>query len=123
MLPQNPFHRYGYGIGSLEQSFYDASQKIFYGGSELGFITVSNFGAYVASSVVTDYGIPLNYSLTDLEVCNGLLFVSTKDDPNPGYVHVYEAVKRAEDGTTLSPPTFLQSIEVGVGPDKLCKST
>jgi hypothetical protein len=109
---------YGYGFGSLEQSIYDPSQKIFYGGSELGVVTVSDFGKYPNESVVLDVAIPLNYTLTDVEVCGGLLFASTKDDPNPGHVHVYTAAKR--NGSSIIPPTLIQSIQVGVGPDDMC---
>jgi hypothetical protein len=110
---------YGFGFGSLEQSYYDYEQKIFYGGSELGFVTVSDFSNYPNESVLLDFGIPLNATLTDVEVCGGLLFASTKDDPNPGLVHVYTAAKR--NGSEIGPPEFIQSIVVGNGPDDLRK--
>jgi hypothetical protein len=119
ILPIGAPDLYGFGFGSLEQSIYDPSEKIFYGGSELGFVTVSDFGNFPNESVVLDIAIPLNYSLTDVEVCGGLLFASTKDDPNPGHVHVYTAAKR--NGSAIIPPSLIQSIQVGVGPDDMCK--
>jgi hypothetical protein len=118
ILPIGAPDLYGYGFGSLEQSIYDPSQKIFYGGSELGVVTVSDFADFPNASVVLDIAIPLNYTLTDVEVCGGLLFASTKDDPNPGHVHVYTAAKR--NGGAIIPPSLLQSIQVGVGPDDMC---
>jgi hypothetical protein len=110
---------YGFGFGSLEQSYYDTKQSIFYGGSELGFVSVSDFSNYPNESILLDFGIPLNYTLTDVEVCGELLFVCTKDDPNPGRVHVYTAARR--NGSEIAPPVLIQTILVGNGPDDLRK--
>jgi hypothetical protein len=88
---------------------------IFYGGSELGFITVSDFKDF-PNMTLADFGIPLEDTLTDITVCGDLLFVCTKDDPNPGMLHIYTTVTR-DNNDSLIPPTLIQSVEVGVGPD------
>ncbi|GKY96678.1 hypothetical protein MPSEU_000627400 [Mayamaea pseudoterrestris] len=106
---------YGYGFGGLESSYYDASEKIFYGGSELGFITVTDFGDW-PNAKLAPFDLPLEFDLTDIVVCGELLMIATKDDPNPGAVQVYQKSKRGENGT-LSPPEFIQSVTVGYGPD------
>lgn len=112
---------FGYGLGALERSYYDSKEEVFYGGSEQGFVTVSDFSMF-PNITQAPFGIQLEYPLTDIKVCGDLLFVSTKDDPNPGQVLVYRAAVRNTGFTTLQPPTLLQSLEVGVGPDNLLVS-
>ena len=102
-------------MGSLETSFYDPSEKVFYGGSELGFVTISNFGSW-PELTLAPFGIPLDSDLTDISVCGDLLILVTKDDPNPGTVHFFAKSLRADDGT-LTEPQLIQSVEVGYGPD------
>lgn len=111
---------YGFGFGTLERSYYDTKQMIFYGGSEIGFVTVSDYKEF-PNVTVADFGIPLNYSLTDIKVCGNLLFVSTKDDPNPATLLIYNTVTRNDDGT-LAEPTLIQSVELGVGADNVLVS-
>ena len=72
-----------------------------------------------------------NGAYTDIHVCSeqGILFATTKDDPNPGTVLVYTVAKRVPETTVeaastempvlLSTPELLHSIEVGAGPDML----
>ena len=112
------FHvSYGYGFGALERSKYDPTEMIFYGGSEIGFVTITDYMNY-PDVVQADFGIPLDASLTDITICGDLLFFTTKDDPNPGMFNIYSAVTRNDDGT-LNPPTLIQSVEVGIGPDNI----
>ena len=111
----NRYYRYGYGLGSLETSFYDPSEKVFYGGSELGFVTVSDFANWPEVSLAP-FGIPLDSDLTDLVVCGNLLIFATKGRSRPGTLYFYTKSLRAED-ETLSEPQLIQSVEVGYGPD------
>ena len=90
---------------------------VFYGGSEIGFITVSDFSDY-PDVKQADFGIPLNDTLTDIKVCGNLLFITTKDDPNPGKLNVYNAATRNGEGG-LNEPMLVQTFEVGVGPDNV----
>jgi hypothetical protein len=48
--------------------------------------------------------------------------VTTKDDPNPAALHVYNAVTRSGDNGSLVEPTLIQSVEVGVGADNILVS-
>jgi hypothetical protein len=112
--------RYGYGFGGLESSYYDASEQVFYGGSELGFVTLTDFSNW-PDSTVAPFGISLESDLTDMIVCDDFLMIATKDDPNPGMVHIYSKSRRSDDGS-LSEPTLIQSVEVGVGPDYIMAS-
>lgn len=114
------FYRYGYGLGALERSYYDGTNKVFYGGSELGFVTVSDFVNY-PEVTVTDMFIDLVDSLTDIKVCGPYLFVSSKNDPSPGTLHVYEALTRA-NGTLVGDLKEINAIPVGVGPDNVLVS-
>ena len=109
--------RYGFGFGALERSFYSSDQKIFYGGSEQGVITVSDYATY-PDSVSTPIGLSVTDTVTDLRGCGGLLFVTTKDDPNPGTLHVFTEATRAEDGSLIA-PSIIQSLAVGIGPDNI----
>lgn len=96
---------------------------VFYGGSEIGFITVSDFSNY-PDVTQAPFGIPLpdGASFTDIKVCGDLLFISTKDDPNPGTLHIFDSSKRMADGS-LTPPALIQSVSViGVGPDNILVS-
>ncbi len=47
----------------------------------------------------------------------GVLFASTKDDPNPGSVSIYKAATR--DGDTVTAPELIHTVEVGAGPDMI----
>lgn len=66
-----------------------------------------------------EFGIPLQDTLTDIKVCDSLLFVTTKDDPNPGKLMVFTATKRSGFGGGLLAPRLIQTIEVGIGPDNV----
>lgn len=119
---RTPKNRYGYGFGALERSFYDAKQKIFYGGSEIGALTVTDFADYPGDVVVPApflVQMPDGYSLTDVKVCGDLLFVSVKDDPNRGQVLIYEASTRDETSGQITEPVLIRSVEVGYGPDNI----
>ena len=56
---------------------------------------------------------------TRVHVCSeqGVLFASTKDDPNPGSVSIYKAATR--DGDTVAAPELIHTVEVGAGPDMI----
>lgn len=105
----------------MERSYFDSKEKLFYGGSELGFVTISDFSAYPTVVKITDVGFPLSDSLTDIRVCDDLLFVTTKDDPNPGKLLVYKSAKRKADGTYTA-PVLVHTIVVGFGPDNILVS-
>jgi len=93
---------------------------IFYGGSELGFVTINDFENY-PDVTQADFGIQLEYTLTDIKVCGSLLFITTKDDPSPGSLRVYNTATR--NGTSgINPPSLIQTFEVGIGPDNIIVS-
>ena len=117
------YFSYGYGFGALERSYYDATNKVLYGGSEIGFVTVTDFAKFPDDVQVTNFGLPLDDSLTDLKACGEYWFVSTKDDPNPGHVRIYKLAQRSSDGSTLTAPSFIREVPVGVGPDNLLIKT
>lgn len=112
--------RYGFGFGALERSYYDADQKLFYGGSEIGFVTISDFNEYPDNVETLDISFPLPDSLTDIKICGEYLFYTTKDDPNPGMLHIYHKAMR--NGTSFTAPMLLQQVDVGVGPDNILVS-
>ena len=97
---------------------YDKNEKILYGISEQGFVTLIDQAN--APEVAPQLPIVLTAegTFTFASVCadRGLLFVVTKDDPNLGHVLVYKAATRAEDGS-ISTPELISKVEVGYGPD------
>ena len=106
-------------MGGLEIIAYDNVQKVLYGTSEAGAVTVIDYANGPEDAPQTDIVITQpEGTLTYTSICpeRGLLFVVTKDDPNPGHVLVYKAAMRAEDGT-ITPPEMLTKAEVGYGPD------
>lgn len=122
-------HRYGFGFGALERSYYDAEQKLFYGASELGFVTISDFATYPTNVTTLNISFALTESMTDIKICGDYLFYTTKHDPDPGTLHVYrKAVRRAIEKNDDGPPQFitaprlLYEIPVGVGPDNIAVS-
>ena len=82
----------------METSYYDYKNKVLYSGSEQGYVTVSDFIDY-PTVATTDLGIALDegWTLTDIEVCNDLVFIATKNDPDPGLLHIYRAAIRVDD--------------------------
>lgn len=56
---------------------------------------------------------------TDVHVCSeqGVLFASTKDDPNLGSIAIYKAATRVSD--TIAPPELIHTVQVGYGPDMI----
>lgn len=110
-------HRYGYGFGALERSYYDSKEQIFYGGSELGFVSISDYSNYPEVKQA-NFGITLEDTLTDITVCGDLLFVTTKDDPSPGTLMVFATTKSTGFGGFVA-PRLIQTIEVGIGPDSV----
>ncbi len=64
-----------------------------------------------------------NDTYTDIHVCSdqGILFASTKDDPNPGHVAIYKAAARSDN--TVTEPELMHTIEVGYGPDMLAPNS
>ena len=105
-------------MGGLETISYDNIQKIVYGTSEAGAVSVIDYANGPEDAPQTDIVITPEGTLTFTSVCpeRGLLFVVTKDDPNPGHVLIYKAATRAEDGT-ITPPEMLTKVQVGFGPD------
>lgn len=77
--------------------------------------------------VISDKG-----TYTDIQVCSedGVLFATTKDDPNPGVVAIYKTAKRTPEALIeatdvdvasfpilMTKPELVHTIEVGAGPD------
>ena len=56
---------------------------------------------------------------TDVHVCSeqGVLFASTKYDPNLGSIAIYKAATRVSD--TIAPPELIHTVQVGYGPDMI----
>lgn len=57
---------------------------------------------------------------TDVHVCSeeGVLFASSKDDPNPGTLAIYKAATRsADDESVVIEPELIHTLAVGYGPD------
>jgi len=54
---------------------------------------------------------------TDISVCaeEGILFATTKNDPEPGFVLVYKAATRSD--SSVSTPELIHTLQVGAGPD------
>jgi len=54
---------------------------------------------------------------TDVHVCSeeGILFASSKDDPNPGVVSIFKAATRSDDAVVE--PELIHTVTVGYGPD------
>lgn len=83
-------------------------------------MTISDFADYPDNVETLDISFALPDSLTDIKICGDYLLYTTKDDPNPGMLHIYEKAKRNND--TISAPMLLQQVEVGVGPDNILVS-
>jgi len=105
-------------MGGLETMSYDKKEKLLYGISEQGFITLIDQANAPEIAPQLPIVLKAEGTFTFVSVCadRGLLFVVTKDDPNLGHVLVYKAASRSEDGN-VNPPEFLTKVEVGYGPD------
>ena len=81
-----PSHTTAYGMGGLEKVAYDEKEKILYGVSEQGFITVIDYGNGPIDAPQLPIVVADQDTFTDIAVCaeQGILFATTKDDPNPG---------------------------------------
>ena len=97
---------------------YDKKEKILYGISEQGFVTLIDQANAPEVAPQLPIVVEAEGTFTFAAVCadRGLLFLVTKDDPNLGHVLVYKASVRSEDGTVV-PPELLTKVEVGYGPD------
>lgn len=120
---------YAYGMGALEQISYDSKEKILYGASEQGYVTLMDYSKGPKNVKQLDVVLPfLDTTLTDVEVCaaKGLLFIATKDGVNNGVVKVFKTAKQPKLATdqsiqadTVVAPEFVRDVEVGVGPDMI----
>ena len=106
-------------MGGLETMSYDKKEKLLYGISEQGFVTLIDQANAPEVAPQLPIVIKAEGTFTFVSVCanRGLLFVVTKDDPNLGHVLVYKAASRSEDGTMITPPELLTTVIVGYGPD------
>lgn len=115
--------RYAFGMGGLEQVSYDSKEKILYGISEAGFITLIDYVNGIEQPPQLDIVLTGEGKImyTDVFVCSqqGVLFASFKDDPNRGNVAVYKAATRELDNVTVVAPELLHTVEVGYGPDMI----
>jgi hypothetical protein len=59
---------FGYGFGALERSYYDSKHQLFYGGSEIGFVTITDFSNY-PNTTLANFGIPLMDTTLSFRVC------------------------------------------------------
>lgn len=120
-------------MGGLEKIAYDSKERLLYGVSEQGFITIIDYANGPGPDAKQlPYVISDEDTYTDITVCpdKGLLFATTKDDPNPGKISIYTTAKHApqslieaadvESGAVLiGKPKVLHTIEVGAGPDMI----
>lgn len=118
--PDSGKYGYGYGMGALERTAYDYEQKYFYGASEQGQVTVTDFSDPANPQVLPEeYMINLDATLTDIQVCpeKSLLFVTslTNGSGGIGDVLVYSTYKRDSDSSI----ELLATIPVGFHPDNL----
>lgn len=107
-------HRYAFGMGGLETIAYDSKEKFLYGMSEQGYVTMIDMANYPEDAPQLPTVIKLEGTKgTFVSVCpdRKLLFVVTKDDPNPGHVLIYKAASRSSD--SITPPELLTKVKVG----------
>ena len=73
---------------------YDKEEKILYGISEQGFVTLIDQSNAPEEAPQLPIVVQAEGSFTFVSVCAnlGLLFVVSKDDPNLGHVLVYKAL-------------------------------
>lgn len=110
---------YAYGMGGLEKVTYDFKEKILYGVSEQGFITLIDYGNGPIDAPQLPIVITDKNTYTDISVCSkqGILFAATKADPNPGSVAIYKAATRS--GGIVNGPELIHTVTVGYGPDHI----
>ncbi|KAL7554118.1 hypothetical protein ACHAWF_017519 [Thalassiosira exigua] len=108
---------YAFGMGGLEQVAYDSKEKILYGVSEQGFITLIDYGNGPVKAPQLPIVIRDKDTYTAIRTCSeqGVFFATTKDDPNPGTLEIYKSATRSGDSVTA--PELIHTIEVGYGPD------
>ena len=118
--PDSGKYGYGYGMGALERTAYDYEQKYFYGASEQGQVTVTDFSDPANPQVLPEeYMIDVGGTLTDIQVCpeKSLLFITslTGGSGGIGDVLIYSTYKR----DSYSSVELLATIPVGYHPDNL----
>jgi len=104
-----------FGMGACEQIAFDPVEKYGYASSEQGYVNVIDFKNAAAPSVTT-FGLNLaGFTLTDIEVCGGLLFVAMAGNPktSAGFVKIYDAVRRSSPAA----PQLKSTVTVGALPD------
>jgi len=117
-------------MGGLEKVAYDSKEKILYGVSEQGFITMIDLANGPVDAPQLPIVISDKNTYTDIQVCSeeGVLFATTKDDPNPGVVNIYTTAKRTPQApipatsvdaspAIVAKPELVHIVEVGAGPD------
>ena len=105
-------------MGGMEKIALDSKDKILYGVSEQGFVTLIDYADGPMQPPQLPIVIQDKNTYTDLSICSeeGILFATTKDGTNPGEVTIYKAAARSDDGS-ISEPELIHTIQVGVGPD------
>mmetsp|Transcript_254 Transcript_254/g.394 ORF Transcript_254/g.394 Transcript_254/m.394 type:complete len:690 (+) Transcript_254:118-2187(+) len=109
---------YGYGLGALEKTAYDAEQQVMYGVSEVGYVTMIDFAKGPVEAAQVPAALSFEGSLTDVTICGDFLFISEKFDPEPGHVSIYKSAKRDTMGS-VGLPELVTKVEVGIGPDMI----
>ncbi|KAL7427677.1 LOW QUALITY PROTEIN: hypothetical protein ACHAXH_003770 [Discostella pseudostelligera] len=114
---------YAFGMGGLEKTSYDSKQKILYGVSEQGIITMIDYGNGIVQPPQLPFAIKSENVYTDVHVCSekGILFASSKDDPNPGVVSIFKVAKRHR-GYVVK-PKLIHTLTIGYGPDYMDTNT
>ena len=118
-------------MGGLEKIAYDSLEKLLYGVSEQGFITIIDYANGPGPDAKQlPYVLSDEDTYTDVTVCaeQQLLFATTKNDPNPGKISIFTTAKRTpqalieaadiqKGAVLMNKPQLLHTIEVGAGPD------
>lgn len=110
--------RFAYGMGGLEKIAFDAKEKILYGVSEQGFISLIDYIDGPIQPPQLPMVITDDNTYTDVSVCSeeGIVFATTKDGTNPGSLLIYKAATRLSDNS-VTEPELVHTVQVGAGPD------
>jgi hypothetical protein len=86
-------------------------------------ITMIDYGNGIVQPPQLPFAIKSENVYTDVHVCSekGILFASSKDDPNPGVVSIFKVAKRHR-GYVVK-PKLIHTLTIGYGPDYMDTNT
>ena len=86
-------------------------------------ITMIDYGNGIVQPPQLPFAIKSENVYTDVHVCSdkGILFASSKDDPNPGVVSIFKVAKRHR-GYVVK-PKLIHTLTIGYGPDYMDTKT